>query len=192
MIEVDRNMVSLGRGMTQKMRQILLMGNPNVGKSAVFNCVTGMNATQSNYPGTTIDYTIGHLRWEGEDVEIIDVPGTFSLKPKDRAEEVAVEMLEKYRDSVVICILDASKIGRGLYLALEIIERGYPVVIALNMWDDVKTKKIHIDEEKLGSILGVPVVPTVAVTGEGIKELVSKIGDATNVTIEDLIEKVRS
>jgi len=169
--------------------KILLMGHPNVGKSAVFNRLTGAKVTESNYPGTTVDYTKGYMRLEGKDVEIIDVPGTFSLEPKDKAEEVAVKMLKENRDSVIICVIDSVKLERGLYLALEIIEEGYPVVIALNMWDVAEDKNIRIDVEKLENILGVPVVPTIAVSGEGIKELVSRIKEASTVDIKKIIEK---
>jgi len=168
--------------------KILLMGHPNVGKSVFFNRLTGAKVFESNYPGTTVDFMKGWMRLEGEDVELIDVPGTFSLEPKDRAEEVAVKMLAENRDSVVVCVLDASKVERGLYLALEIIERGYPVVVALNMWDVAEDKNIRIDVEKLEQILGVPVVPTTAISGEGFKELVSKIKEAAPVKIEGVIE----
>ena len=169
--------------------KILLMGHPNVGKSAVFNRLTGAKVTESNYPGTTVDYTKGYMRLEGKDVEIIDVPGTFSLEPKDKAEEVAVKMLKENRDSIIICVIDSVKLERGLYLALEIIEEGYPVVIALNMWDVAEDKNIRIDVEKLENILGVPIVPTIAVSGEGIKELVSRIKEASTVDIKKIVEK---
>ncbi|HDG96960.1 MAG: 50S ribosome-binding GTPase [Thermoplasmata archaeon] len=169
--------------------KILLMGHPNVGKSAVFNRLTGAKVTESNYPGTTVDYTKGYMRLGGKDVEIIDVPGTFSLEPKDKAEEVAVKMLKENRDSVIICVIDSVKLERGLYLALEIIEEGYPVVIALNMWDVAEDKNIWIDVEKLEDILGVPVVPTIAVSGKGMKELVSRIKEASTVNIEKIVEK---
>ena len=166
------------------------MGNPNVGKSAVFNRLTGAKVIESNYPGTTVDYTKGYMRLEGKDVEIIDVPGTFSLEPKDKAEEVAVKMLKENRDSVIVCMIDSTKLERGLYLALEIIEEGYPVVIALNMWDVAEDKNIWIDVGKLENILGVPVVPTIAVSGEGIKELVSRIKEASPVDTKKIVEAV--
>ncbi len=169
--------------------KILLMGHPNVGKSVVFNRLTGANVTESNYPGTTVDYSKGYMRLEGEDVEVIDVPGTFSLEPKDKAEEVAVKMLEKNKKSAIICVIDSVKLERGLYLALEIIEEGYPVVIALNMWDIAQDKKIRIDIDKLSSILGVPVVPTTAISGEGIKELVSTIRKAAPVEIGRILKR---
>lgn len=169
--------------------RILLMGHPNVGKSAVFNRLTGARVTESNYPGTTVDYTKGRVRIEGDSFEIIDVPGAFSLEPKDKAEEVAVKMLEENKEAVVICIIDASKIERGLYLALQIIEKGYPVVIALNMWDVAQDKNIEIDMKELEDILTVPVVPVIAISGEGIRELALRIKEASLVKIEKIIEK---
>jgi ferrous iron transport protein B len=170
--------------------KILLMGHPNVGKSVFFNRLTGAKVFESNYPGTTVDFMKGWMRIGGEDVELIDVPGTFSLEPKDKAEEVSVGMLEEHQDSVVVCVLDASKVERGLYLALEIIEKGYPVIIALNMWDVAEDKNISIDAAKLERILGVPVVPTTAISGEGFKELVSRIKDAAPVKIERIVNSV--
>ena len=169
--------------------KILLMGNPNVGKSAVFNRLTGAKVIESNYPGTTVDYTKGYMRLEGKEVEIIDVPGTFSLEQKDKAEEVAVKILRENKDSVVICVIDSTKLERGLYLAIEIIEEGYPVIIALNMWDIAKDKNIWIDIEKLQNILGVPVVPTIAISGEGIKELISRIKEASPVDIKKILKR---
>ena len=167
--------------------KILLMGHPNVGKSVFFNRLTGAKVIESNYPGTTVDYTKGSIRLEGEDVEIIDVPGTFSLEPKDKAEEVAIKMLDEARKAVVVCIIDASKIERGLYLALEIIEKGYPVIIALNMWDIARDKNIKIDIEKLERILGVSVVPTTAISGEGVKEVVSRLKEAVPAEMTKII-----
>jgi small GTP-binding protein len=163
------------------------MGHPNVGKSVVFNRLTGANVAESNYPGTTVDFEKGYLRVGHEEMELIDVPGTFSLEPKDKAEEVAVKILKENKNSVVICIIDSSKIERGLYLALEIIEKGYPVIIALNMWDVAQDKKILINAKKLEEILGVPVVPTIAVSGRGIKDIVSKIKLVKPVEIKKII-----
>lgn len=169
--------------------KVLLMGHPNVGKSVVFNRLTGARVIESNYPGTTVDYTKGWMRLGGKSIEIIDVPGTFSLDPKDKAEEVAVKMLEEERESIVICVIDASKIERGLYLALQIIEKGYPVLVALNMWDVTEDKNIEVDVKQLEQILGVPVVPTMAISGEGIRELASRIEEVSPVKIEKIMEK---
>jgi len=172
------------------MKKILLMGNPNVGKSVFFNRLTGANVIESNYPGTTVDYAKGYMKVSTEDFEIIDVPGTFSLEPKDKAEEIAVKMLEEEKGALVICVIDASKIERGLYLALEIIERGYPVVLALNMWDVAEDKNMQIDVEKLKSILNIPVVPTIAISGKGFKEVVLSIKKAALVRVNEIMEKV--
>ena len=154
------------------MFKILLMGNPNVGKSVVFSRLTGANVVVSNYPGTTVDYTKGYTKIGGEEVEVIDVPGTFSLEPKDVAEEIALRMLKEEKPDLIIDVIDATKLERGLYLAFEIMERfNYPLIIDLNMWDVAVGKGIEIDLKKLREILGIPVIPTVAISGEGIKEL---------------------
>ena len=166
------------------------MGQANVGKSVFFNRLTGAKVAESNYPGTTVDFTKGRMLFQDKYVDLIDVPGTFSLQPKDRAEEVAVKMLEEEKEALVICIIDASKVERGLYLALEIIEKGYPVIIALNMWDMAKNTNVKVDAKKLEQILGVPVVPTIATRGEGFKELVSRMREAMPVAIEEIIKSV--
>ncbi len=170
--------------------KVLLMGNPNVGKSALFNRLTGANVIESNYPGTTVDYTKGYMEIGEKDVEVIDVPGTFSLEPKDKAEEVSVKMLEENKDAVVASVIDASKIERGLYLTFEIIERGYPIVLALNMWDVAENKMIHIDINKLQEILSVPVIPTMAISGRGIKELALSIQNAKAVNVDEIMNRV--
>lgn len=171
------------------MKKILLAGNPNVGKSAVFNRLTGARVTISNYPGTTVDFTRGYMRIGGREFEIIDLPGAFSLEPKDKAEEVTRSMLEEEKANAVISVIDASSVERGLYLTLELIERGYPIVVALNMSDVARDKKVGIYIKKLEEILGVPVVETVATTGSGIKELVSKIPEAKSVSIKDIKQR---
>jgi len=172
------------------MKKILLMGNPNVGKSVFFNRLTGANVIESNYSGTTVDYAKGYMKGDNEDFEIIDVPGTFSLEPKDKAEEVAIKMLEEEKEVLIICVIDASKIERGLYLALEIIERGYPVILALNMWDVAEDKNIQIDIEKLKSILNIPVVPTIAISGKGFREVMLSIKKVALVGVNEIMEKV--
>lgn len=171
---------------------ILLMGHPNVGKSAVFNRLTGANITESNYPGTTVDFTESYTFIGGEEAKIIDVPGTFSTEPKDEAEKVAMEILKEHKDAVVVAVLDATKIERGLYLALEIMEKNYPVVIALNMWDDAVKQNISIDVDRLEEILEVPVVPTVAISGEGISNLASKITEASRINVEKLEKRIEN
>ncbi|MEW6189685.1 MAG: ferrous iron transporter B [Actinomycetota bacterium] len=156
--------------------RILLMGNPNVGKSVIFSRLTGTDVIASNYPGTTVEFTKGTMKLNGERAEVIDVPGTYTLEPVSKAEEVAVEML--HEGDVVIQVVDATNLERNLYLTLQLIEKKVPLIMALNLWDEAKHIGIKIDVKKLEKLLGVPVVPTVAVTGEGIKELVSRLPHA--------------
>jgi len=164
-------------------KKIVLMGNPNVGKSVVFSRLTGANVIASNYPGTTVDFSKGKMKIGKEYVEIIDAPGTYSLEPTNKAEEVALKMLKEA--DVVINVVDATNLERNLYLALELLEGDIPVIIALNIWDETHHLGIQIDEKELENLLGIPIVPTVALTGEGIKTLVSRIKEAkTNEEIK--------
>jgi len=160
------------------MRTILLVGNPNVGKSVLFSRLTGVRTTVSNYPGTTISYTRGFTKLGEEKLEVIDVPGTYTLEPTSEAEEIALKMLKN--GNVIINVVNATNLERSLYLTLQLLEMDTPVVVALNMWDDTRHRGIDIDLEKLRMMLGVPAVPTVAVTGEGIKELMESIPRATS------------
>jgi len=159
--------------------KILLMGNPNVGKSVVFNRVTGANVIASNYPGTTVEFTKGSMKLGAERAELIDVPGTYTLEPTCKAEEIAVEMLGGHTDGdVVINVVESTNLERSLNLTLQLLKHKVPVVVALNFWDETKHKGISIDDKKLEQILGVPCVPICAVTGEGVKRLVERIKDA--------------
>ncbi|MGB4379956.1 MAG: ferrous iron transporter B [Bacillota bacterium] len=160
--------------------RILLMGNPNVGKSAVFSRLTGTQVIISNYSGTTVEFTKGStvLR-AGETAEVIDVPGTYSLEATSKAEEVAVDMLDGMLDEgdIVVNVVDATHLERNLYLTLQLLERNIPVMVALNLWDETKHKGISINVNRLQEILGVPVIPTSALTGEGIDVLVNRISE---------------
>jgi ferrous iron transport protein B len=158
--------------------KILLMGNPNVGKSVIFSRLTGVRVIVSNYPGTTVSYTRGLMKLGDETAEVIDVPGTYTLEPTSEAEEVALQMLDT--GDVVMNVVNATNLERNLYLTLQLLEKGVPVVVALNMWDDTKHQGINIDLDRLRELLGVPVIPTVAVTGQGMKELVENIPKATS------------
>lgn len=162
--------------------KILLMGNPNVGKSVVFSRLTGVHVIASNYPGTTVEFTKGvmHLPEElglsGETAEVIDVPGVYSLEPTSRAEEVAVEMLKE--GDIIINVVNTTNLERSLNLTLQLLKKKIPIIVALNLWDEAKHTGIKIDVEKLEQTLGVSCIPTCAITGEGFKELVSKIKEA--------------
>jgi ferrous iron transport protein B len=160
------------------MTRILLMGNPNVGKSALFSRLTGVQAIVSNYPGTTISFTKGYMKLGEEKAEVIDAPGTYTLEPTSEAEEIARKLLDS--GDIVINVVNAINLERNLYLTLQLLERGVPMVVALNLWDDTKHRGVAIDLDKLRELLGVPVIPTVAVTGQGIKELVEAIPQAAS------------
>jgi len=156
--------------------RVLLMGSPNVGKSVVFSRLTGVRVMSSNYPGTTVNYTEGRMKVGGEEAQVIDVPGTYTLDPTCEAEEVALRMLSL--GDVVVNVVDATNLERNLFLTLQLLEREVPVVVALNMWDDTAHRGISIDVARLQEQLGVPVIPTVAVSGQGIKEMVEAIPQA--------------
>lgn len=156
--------------------KILLMGNPNVGKSALFSRLTGVDVTISNYPGTTIEFKKGKIKRGETFAEVIDVPGAYTLEPTSRAETVAREMLEE--GDLVINVVDATNLERNLYLTLQLLEYGIPVITVLNFCDEIGHLGIHINAEKLEKLLGVPVVPVVAVTGVGIRELVGRLDEA--------------
>lgn len=159
------------------MKKILLVGNPNVGKSVIFSRLTGVNVIVSNYPGTTVEFTKGYMKLGDEKIEVIDVPGTYTLEPTSKAEEVAVKMLDEGAD-VIVNIVDATNLERNLNLTLQLLKKGFPVVLVLNFWDEVKHRGIIIDVKKLEEILGIPVVATCARTGEGLKELVDRLKEA--------------
>jgi len=159
-----------------KIEKILLIGNPNVGKSAIFSRLTGAKVIISNYPGTTVEFTQGKIKLGDETVMIIDVPGTYTLEPTCKAEDVACRMLQE--GGLVINVVDATNLERNLSLTLQLLEKDIPVIVALNMWDDTKHRGINIDIKKLEENLGVPVVSTCGLTGEGIKELISRLPEA--------------
>ncbi|MCK4882124.1 MAG: ferrous iron transporter B, partial [Candidatus Omnitrophica bacterium] len=169
------------------MKKILLMGNPNVGKSAIFSRLTGIRIMASNYPGTTVEFTQGTMRVGTEKAILIDVPGTYGLDANSKAEEIAIEMLKK--GDIVINVIDATNLERNLHLTLHLLEKNVPVIIALNIWDDAKHKGIAIDIKKIEKLLGVPVVATVGVTGEGIKDLVLRVPEACNPKVAESTEE---
>lgn len=150
--------------------KILLMGNPNVGKSVVFSKLTGVHVDSSNYTGTTVDYTLGDINYNNITGTMIDVPGTYSLEATSEAERVAVSLLEEGAD-VIIYVLDATHLERNLYLAHQLKEYPIPVVYSLNLLDVAERQGIKIDVEKLSEELGSPVIPTIAVKNVGLRDL---------------------
>jgi len=160
------------------LKKIFLIGNPNVGKSAIFSRLTGVHVIASNYPGTTVEFSKGYLSIEGIKSEVIDVPGTYSLSPTSKAEEVATEMFFNeidVEDTIYINVIDATNLERNLNLTVQLLEKNIPMIVVLNFWDETRHKGVHIDISKLKELLNVPVLATNAISGEGIKELVSSL-----------------
>lgn len=162
------------------MKQIFLVGNPNVGKSVVFSRLTGVHVISSNYPGTTVGVTKGFLIFGSERIEVVDLPGTYSLEPNTKAEKVTFELLRNTQkdETTVINIVDATNLERNLYLTLQLIEEGFSVIACLNMCDDTAHRGITIDYKKLEEHLGIPVIPACAITGVGIKLLLERLQEA--------------
>lgn len=144
-----------------------------MGKSVIFTQVSGIYAFSSNYPGTTVDFLRSYIEHRGEWFEIIDAPGTYSLEEVAEAERIAARLVEDA--DIVVNVVDAGNLERNLYLTFELAERQKPMIVALNMWDEARKRGIEIDVRTLEEILGVPVVPVVATTGEGIKELLEAL-----------------
>ena len=154
---------------------VLIVGNPNVGKSALFNRLTGRYVTVSNYPGTTVEVARGHSALLGGKIEVIDTPGMYSLMPITEEERVARDLLFREKAQAVIHVIDAKNIERMLGLTLQLTEAGLPVILALNMYDEARKLGIRIDCARLEQMIGAPVVPTVSITGEGIPHIVERI-----------------
>ncbi len=153
--------------------KILLAGNPGAGKSVLFSRLTGSVVVSDNFPGTAIGFSSGHMRVAGRNAEVIDTPGVYSLESSGQAGEVARKMLGE--GDIIVNVVNATNLERDLYLTLELLEERIPVIVALNVWDDARHIGIEIDVASLEQMLGVPVVPTVATTGQGIKLLVESI-----------------
>jgi ferrous iron transport protein B len=180
--------------------KICLVGNPNVGKSAIFGLLTGRYVTVSNYPGTTVEITKGEMNIRKEKLSIIDTPGVNSLVPMSEDEKVTRDILLEEKTKAVIQVTDAKNIKRALFLTLQLIEMGIPLVIDLNMKDEASNRGIDIKEIELSNILGVEVVSTIAVQKKGLSPLKKAIIHAKvsnfkfyyEPEIEEYITKIES
>lgn len=165
----------------QEIVHVALAGNPNSGKSTIFNALTGLRQKVANYPGVTVEKKEGLMHVDGVgEVHVIDLPGTYSLSPRSPDEEVAHDVLLGLRDdvpepTVVVAVVDASNLERNLFLGLQLLSTGKPVVIALNMMDLARAAGFTIDAPALARQLGVPVIPMSANRGQGLSELKSAI-----------------
>ncbi len=156
-------------------RKIVLVGSPNVGKSALFNRLTGSYVVVSNYPGTTVEVSRGKCRLGTDEVAVVDTPGMYSLLPITEEERIARDILLDAEADVVLHVVDAKNLKRMLPLTLQLAEAGLPVILVLNMIDEAERLGIRIDKALLQERLGIPVVATAALTGQGVNRLRERI-----------------
>lgn len=159
--------------------RLALLGQPNCGKSTIFNAVAGYRSATANFPGTSLSFLSSKVLIEGQAVEIIDLPGAYSLLSQEEIQSRTAQFLEEQEVDVFVNVVDASRLGRSLELTLQLLDLGRPMVLALNMMDEAQRKGIEIDLAQLSGELGIPVIPTIAHHGVGLSELFStalKIG----------------
>lgn len=166
--------------MSDSILRVALAGNPNVGKTSLFNVLTGSRHRVGNYSGVTVECLEGELsrrlRGDGPPMRLIDLPGIYSLSPTSEDERAAYELLAgEQRPDVVLLVIDASNLARNLYLALQLLELGVPLVLALNMVDVARDAGLQVEPRELADELGVPVIPTVARSGEGAEAIVEAV-----------------
>ena len=161
----------------EKKITVAIVGNPNVGKSVMFNNLTGAYVTVSNYPGTTVEVSRGKGKIGEDEFEVIDTPGMYSLLPITEEERVARTILLEEHPQIVLHMVDAKDLERMLSFTMQLIEAGLPIILVLNMMDEVEKLGKKIRVEILEEELQTPVVPTVSTTGKGIDILKGKIED---------------
>ncbi len=162
---------------TQGLEKIALVGSPNVGKSVLFNILTGAYVTVSNYPGTTVEVSRGKGKIGTKEYEIIDTPGMYSLLCITEEEKVTRDLLLRERPKTVVHVVDAKNLQRMLPLTLQMIEGDVPVILVLNIMDEAESLGLKIDLKKLEAELGIPVLSTVAALNKGIEVLKERIGE---------------
>jgi len=155
--------------------KIALAGNSNVGKSVIFNEITGGRALVGNWPGVTVEKKVGRVRWGDAELEVVDLPGIYSLTPYTIDEMIARRFIVEEKPDAIINIVNATNLDRNLYLTILLLEMEARLVIALNMMDLAESEGIEIDVKELARGLGVPVIPTVAIRGEGIRNLLNEV-----------------
>jgi len=174
--------------------KVAMIGNPNVGKTALLNALTGGNFVVGNFPGTTVEKKSGKSKINGKDIEFVDLPGIYSIQAYSPDEKIARDYILNNQPDLILNVLDASNLERNLYLTLQLLEFQKPMVIALNLIDESKRKGIEVDSKNLEEILGIPVVETIAVEGYGIDELKKRIlegGKTGNLIARSVDERLK-
>lgn len=157
------------------MINVVLIGNPNCGKTTLFNAVSGAKEHTGNYSGVTVDAKDGHFKYAGYTINIIDLPGTYSLTCYSPEELYVRRYLRENTPDVIVNVVDASNLERNLFLSTELIDMDYPMVIAMNMYDELESNGSVLDYDSLGRMIGVPMVPVVSKQARGIKELLDRV-----------------
>jgi len=178
-------LAQMGIDLVKYHRLVALAGNPNTGKSSVFNALTGLKQHVGNWPGKTVSRAEGGFRYEGLSYKLVDLPGTYSLLSASEDEEISRNFLLFGRPDCTIVVMDATALERNLNLALQVLEITDKVVVCVNLMDEARRKGVEVDVRTLARELGVPAVPTVARTGEGLHELargVAEVIEGTAIT----------
>ena len=170
---------------------VALTGNPNTGKSTIFNELTGARQKIGNWPGVTVDKKIGYLSHQGRNISVVDLPGTYSVNARSPEEKIVIDYLLNEKPDLVVDVLDSSNLERNLYLTIQLLEQGIPLLLDLNMQDEAKRHGIRVDTEKLGAALGMPVVETTARSRSSIKTLLD-VFTSTMMEKYQPSEKVRA
>lgn len=174
-VHQKENLIRLGIAMDKVDYVIALAGNPNTGKSTVFNNLTGLRQHTGNWPGKTVSRAEGGFAYGGKNYKVVDLPGTYSLLSTSTDEDVARNFILFGRPDVTVVVMDATRLERNLNLALQVLEITDRVVVCLNLMDEAKRNNIEIDERTLSKELGVPVIPAAARQKQGMKELIAAI-----------------
>lgn len=154
---------------------VALAGNPNSGKTTVFNNLTGSRQHVGNWPGVTVEKKEGICRWKGRGIRVVDLPGVYSLTAYSPDEVIARDFIVEEKPDAVVDVVDASNLERNLYLVVQLLELGAPLVVALNMMDEANSRGYRIDVERLSQLLRAPVVPMEANHNRGTQELLEEI-----------------
>ena len=170
------------------LKRVLLIGPPNVGKSVIFNRLTGIHVSIANYAGTTVEYFAGKTKLNNEEVEIIDVPGTYSLDATNQAEKIAIDMLNE-KPNTVVCVLDANNIESSIYLLLQVLEKNIPTIAVLNRIDIAEKKHKQLNIDYLKRELNIDILPCIAIKNIGIEKIKNEI---SNLLKSNLIFKKKN